>query len=149
MVEFQLKRVLEVADWVRVTSGMAPDEIEYVIRTPQGVKIEKSDSLVVLTKLYGCAQKEVPSAEYPVSEFYTVVEDGDQIEIGRWDMDEPITTTYEELRTSLEPFLAEIFSTLNRRNGCQKRREAIEYMNNQSGLDFGQLYERLMNQTGR
>lgn len=63
-------------------------------------------------------------------------------------MDEPITTTYEELRTSLEPFLAEIFAALNRRNGCEKRRKAIEYMINQSGLNFGKLYERLMNKIG-
>lgn len=143
MVEFQLKRVLEVADWISVTSGMAPDEIEYIIKNSQGDKIERSDSLLVLTKLYGCAHKEVPSAKYPAPETYTVIEKGNQIEIGRWDMEKPITTTYEELRESLQPLLSNIFCELDKKNGISKRRTAIEYMNAYSGLDFGKLYKRL------
>lgn len=145
MVEFQLRRVLDVADWVSVTSGMAPDEIEYVIRTTQGDEIEKSDSLLVLTKLYGCAANEVPSEEYPAPQSYTVVEteEGDQIEIGRWNMNDSITTTYEELQAELEPLLLDIFTELDKKNDGRKRREAIDYMNAESGLDFGELYKRL------
>lgn len=145
MVEFQLRRVLEVADWVSVTSGMAPDEIEYVIKTVQGEEIKKSDSLLVLTKLYGCAATEVPSEEYPAPQSYTVVETkgGDQIKLGRWDMNDPITTTYAELQAALEPLLSDIFAELDKKNGDAKRREAIDYMNAKSGIDFEELYKRL------
>lgn len=145
MVEFQLRRVLEVADWVSVTSGMAPDEIEYVIKTAQGDEIEKSDSLLVLTKLYGCATFEVPSEEYPAPQSYTVVEaeEGEKIKLGRWDMNDPITTTYAELQATLEPLLSDIFTELDKKNGREKRREAIDYMNANSGLDFEELYKRL------
>lgn len=143
MVEFALRRVLDVADWVSVTSGMAPDEIEYVIQAPRGDEIERSDSLVVLTKLYGCAYRKTSSKEYPAPETYAVVEKGDRIEIGRWDMDKPIVTTYEELRESLEELLADVFAELDANSGADERREAIAYMNDHSGLDFRELYERL------
>lgn len=124
---------------------MAPDEIEYVIKTAQGDKIEKSDSLLVLTKLYGCATFEVPSDEYPTSQSYTVVEaeEGEKIKLGRWDMNDSITTTYAELQATLEPLLSDIFTELDKKNGREKRREAIDYMNANSGLDFEELYKRL------
>lgn len=144
MIEFELDEVMKMSNWENVTVGMAMDEIDYTIKSDQHPDIETYDSLPTLIALYGCAYYEIPSEKHSYNKVFRVVESNNHIEIGRWNMDGTIRTTYTELRYELEQFLPDVFRALDEVSEPNEREQAFEFMSQLTEFDFRELYQRLV-----
>lgn len=143
MIEFELRQPETIYSWWDVTVGMAPDGIHYSIRDDDRV-IDRRGPLPPLVLLLICAREEYTTDQLNQDLPFTLQTSEDDLELRFWDVDEPIETTYNDLRGAIEPFLVETFAALDEQGEkAPRRQEAFDFVSSYTGEDFDALYEEL------
>lgn len=122
------------------------DEIEYDIICG-GSRFEQQDSATRLVALYVCTIDGGTPGAQELGAFDLESTDG-EIVLDRWNLDEPIRTggAMADLRSTLEPFLAELFVELDRRSSQAEREAGLEFLVAELGIDAFKLYRQLVNE---
>jgi hypothetical protein len=140
MIAFELEAVY--GGWEQADFGPS-DQIDYVVETDAG-PAENYDSLHTLLKLYDLAR--IEQSRHPRFLGYSVHETGPDGEIEVEIHGRRATTTYEELRAEMEPFLASVFRALDEETVGDGREEHIASIveNEEVLVDLRELYDRLV-----
>lgn len=140
MISFELEAVY--GGWEQADFGPA-DQVDYVVETGMG-RAENYDSLHSLLKLYDLARIEEP--RHPQFLGYSVQEVGTDGEISVEIHGLRGTTTYEELKAEMEPFLADVFRALDEETIGDSRQEHVDSIveNDEVLVDVNELYDRLL-----
>jgi hypothetical protein len=139
MIAFELEAVY--GGWEQADFGPS-DQIDYVVETDRG-PAENYDSLHTLLKLYDLARIEEPN--HPRFLGFAVHEAGADGEIAVEIHGRRATTTYEDLREEMEPFLAAVFRALDAETvGDREEHVASIVENDEVLVDLRDLYDRLV-----
>lgn len=144
MIDFELKGA---SNWWIVTIGGSLDDIQIRIQINHGDPFLTFISLQELLELYEISIFETPTERRgrTYTDRYEIIEKNNDIIVKSLVNDWEATTTYEELRDSLEKLLSEIFNSLDKSSEPTEREEGLEYINTQFKVDVKSLYNRLSN----
>ncbi|ELZ12557.1 hypothetical protein C479_04152 [Halovivax asiaticus JCM 14624] len=144
MIEFTLRDLSSGTDWYEVTGGMAPDEIQYTIRTDEQT-IQQQDSLTALLGLY-LAAEDGSDADVRELAAYELHESDDTVQLGGRVFSEDITIAgdTETLHRAMQPFLSALFERLDEQSTPSQRSEAFAYLSSTFGVDMDAIYTDLV-----
>lgn len=136
MVEFELRGVY--GGWDQAVFGPS-DQVDYVVHGRED-SLSSYDSVHSLLKLYDLARLE--QATHPRFLGFSVRERGEGIEVELHGF--RVLTTYEELRSAMEPFLADLFRGLDEETvGDRDRHVTALADSGETLVDVEDLYDRL------
>ncbi|AGB15525.1 hypothetical protein Halru_0904 [Halovivax ruber XH-70] len=144
MIEFTLRELSPSTDWYEVSGGMAPDEIQYTIRTDEQ-KIQQQDSLTALLGLY-LAAEDGSDADVGELAAYELQESDDTVQLGGRVFSDVITIVgdTETLHRAMRPFLSTLFERLDEQSTSSQRNEAFAYLSSTFGVDMDTIYTDLV-----
>jgi len=120
----------------------ALDDIEYEVEVNDQVYDGRYTRLEELVALYECCIERKPTSAHPRSTTYDIRETGSTIEFGI--DDDWYATSYSELETTLEGFLADLFVALDAASSRAERECGMKFLRDiETTIPFDDVYERI------